>query len=50
MPLLERLRDFLQAQQTVYTHSVHRTAYTAREVASAKHLPPAEVAKTGTPC
>lgn len=46
MPLLERLRDFLQAKQAVYTHSVHRTAYTAREVATAEHLPPAEVAKT----
>ena len=34
MPLLERLHDFLQAKQAVYTHSVHRTAYTAREVAS----------------
>ena len=46
MPLLERLHDFLQAKQAIYTHSVHRTAYTAREVASAEHLPPAEVAKT----
>jgi Ala-tRNA(Pro) deacylase len=46
MPLLERLHDFLQAKQAVYTHSVHRTAYTAREVARAEHLPPAEVAKT----
>jgi len=46
MPLLERLRDFLQAKQAVYTHSIHRTAYTAREVATAEHLPPAEVAKT----
>jgi len=46
MPLLERLEEFLQAKQAEYTHSVHRTAYTAREVASAEHLPPAEVAKT----
>ena len=46
MPLLERLEEFLQAKQAVYTHSIHRTAYTAREVASAEHLPPAEVAKT----
>ena len=46
MPLLERLSEFLQAKQAVYTHSVHRTAYTAREVATAEHLPPAEVAKT----
>jgi Ala-tRNA(Pro) deacylase len=46
MPLLERLSEFLQAKQAVYTHSVHKTAFTAREVASAEHLPPAEVAKT----
>lgn len=46
MPLLERLNEFLQAKQAVYTHSVHKTAFTAREVASAEHLPPAEVAKT----
>jgi Ala-tRNA(Pro) deacylase len=33
MPLLERLRDFLQAHQAGYTHSVHQPALTAREVA-----------------
>lgn len=46
MPLLERLREFLQAKQAVFTHSIHQTAFTAREVASAEHLPPREVAKT----
>ena len=46
MPLLERLSEFLQAKQAVYTHSIHKTAFTAREVASAEHLPPTEVAKT----
>lgn len=46
MPLLERLNEFFQAKQAVYTHSLHKTAYTAREVASAEHLPMAEVAKT----
>ena len=46
MPLLERLREFLQAKKAVYTHSVHPNAFTAREVASAEHLPPWEVAKT----
>lgn len=46
MPLLERLREFLDAKQAVYTHSLHKTAFTAREVASAEHLAPAEVAKT----
>ncbi|MFB3826451.1 MAG: aminoacyl-tRNA deacylase [Bryobacteraceae bacterium] len=29
-----------------YTHTVHQLAYTAREVASAEHVPPQEVAKT----
>jgi len=46
MPLLQRLEEFLQAKQAAYTHSIHRTAYTAREVASAEHLPLTEVAKT----
>jgi Ala-tRNA(Pro) deacylase len=46
MPLLEHLREFLQANQAAYTHSVHQTAFTAREVASAEHLPTREVAKT----
>jgi Ala-tRNA(Pro) deacylase len=46
MPLLGRLREFLQTNQAAYTHSVHPNAFTAREVASAEHLPPREVAKT----
>ena len=46
MPLLERLHEFLQANQADYTHSKHQTAFTAREVASAEHLPAREVAKT----
>lgn len=46
MPLLERLHEFLQANQADYTHSKHQTALTAREVASAEHLPAREVAKT----
>jgi Ala-tRNA(Pro) deacylase len=46
MPLLGRLREFLQANQAAFTHSVHHNAFTAREVASAEHLPPREVAKT----
>jgi Ala-tRNA(Pro) deacylase len=46
MPLNERLREFLQANQAAYTHSVHSTAFTAREAASAEHLPAREVAKT----
>lgn len=46
MPLLERLREFFQANQAAYSHSVHPTAFTAREVATAEHLPTREVAKT----
>ena len=46
MPLLEKLRVFLDGSGAEYTHTVHSIAYTAREVASAEHLPPREVAKT----
>lgn len=46
MPILEKLRDFLEANHASYTHTVHHTAFTAREVASAEHLPAREVAKT----
>jgi Ala-tRNA(Pro) deacylase len=46
MPLLEKLRVFLEENHAEYTHTVHALAYTAREVASAEHLPAREVAKT----
>ena len=46
MPLLEKLRVFLGGNGAEYTHTVHSIAYTAREVASAEHLPAREVAKT----
>jgi Ala-tRNA(Pro) deacylase len=46
MPLLEKLSAFLRAHQAAYTHSIHPAAFTAREVASAEHLPAREVAKT----
>ena len=45
MPLLEKLRVFLEENHAEFTHTVHSLAYTAREVASAEHLPPREVAK-----
>ncbi len=45
MALLERLRVFLDENHAEYTHTVHPLAYTAREVASAEHLPAREVAK-----
>lgn len=45
MAINERLRVFLDQRQVEYTHHTHPLAYTAREVASAEHLPPREVAK-----
>ena len=45
MPLLEKLRLFLDKNQAEYTHTVHSIAYTAREVALAEHLRAREVAK-----
>jgi Ala-tRNA(Pro) deacylase len=45
MALLERLRVFLTENHAEYTHTVHPLAFTAREVASAEHLPAREVAK-----
>jgi Ala-tRNA(Pro) deacylase len=45
MALLERLRVFLDQNHAEYTHTEHPRAYTAREVASAEHLPAREMAK-----
>jgi Ala-tRNA(Pro) deacylase len=45
MPLMEKLRAFLEQNHAEYTHTVHSLAYTAREVAAAEHLPAREVAK-----
>jgi Ala-tRNA(Pro) deacylase len=46
MSILERLHEYFKSHQAEYSHSVHHTALTAREVASAEHLPAREVAKT----
>lgn len=46
MPILSKLREFLDQNHIEYTHTVHPLAYTAREVASAEHVPAREVAKT----
>ena len=46
MALLQRLRVFLDQNHCEYTHTVHPTAYTAREVASSEHVRPREFAKT----
>ncbi len=50
MALLEKLRVFLEENHAEYTHTSHPLAYTAREVASAEHLPNREVAKTVIVC
>jgi Ala-tRNA(Pro) deacylase len=46
MSCLDRVKKFLNDQGVEYSHSSHPLAYTAREVASAEHLPPRDVAKT----
>jgi Ala-tRNA(Pro) deacylase len=46
MPLMQKLRVFLDQNHVGYTHTVHSLAYSAREVAAAEHLPAREVAKT----
>lgn len=46
MPVLTRLREFLDQNNVQYTHTVHSLAYTAREVAAAEHIPARELAKT----
>ena len=45
MPMLQKLLAFLNANQVEFTHHVHPTAYTAREVASVEHLPAGKIAK-----
>ncbi len=46
MPILAKLREFLDQNGVEYTHTIHPLAYTAREVASAEHVPAREIAKT----
>ena len=46
MPILSKLKDFLDSNQIQYTHTTHPLAYTAREVAQAEHIAVREVAKT----
>jgi Ala-tRNA(Pro) deacylase len=45
MPILTKLREFLDQNHVDYTHTEHPLAYTAREVASAERVPAREVAK-----
>jgi hypothetical protein len=44
VPILTKLREFLDQNGVEYTHTTHPLAYTAREVASAEHVPAREVA------
>ncbi|HWB82819.1 MAG TPA: YbaK/EbsC family protein [Bryobacteraceae bacterium] len=46
MAVLEKLRGFLDENRAEYTHTIHSPAFTAREVASAEHMPARTVAKT----
>lgn len=46
MAMLKKLQDLLEQNGVEYRHTVHPTAYTAREVAAAEHIPAREVAKT----
>ncbi len=46
MAALRKLIEFLDQNHIDYTHTEHPLAYTAREVASAEHVPAREVAKT----
>jgi Ala-tRNA(Pro) deacylase len=46
MYLLSRVKEVLDQQEIPYTHQVHRTAYTAQEVAAEEHIPGKEMAKT----
>ncbi len=43
---LARLKEFLDQQQVPYQHQVHRTAYTAQEVAAEEHVPGKMLAKS----
>jgi Ala-tRNA(Pro) deacylase len=45
MPFSIKLQKFLEINQAPFKHTVHPLAYTAREVASAEHLPARDVAK-----
>jgi Ala-tRNA(Pro) deacylase len=45
MPLLERLRMYLDSHHARYSVTSHRAAFTANAMASAEHLPAREVAK-----
>src|SRR6266404_3145788 len=43
--MLSRILEYLDQNKVAYSHHAHPDAYTAREVASAEHVPTHEVAK-----
>jgi Ala-tRNA(Pro) deacylase len=45
MPILAKLKNFLDANHVRYEVRSHRTAFTAQEVAAAEHIPGREMAK-----
>lgn len=45
MPILTKLREFLDAKKVPYEVLSHRQAFTAQEVAQAQHIPGKELAK-----
>jgi Ala-tRNA(Pro) deacylase len=45
MPILKKLKEFLDANRVRYEVRSHRTAYTAQEVAAAEHIPARDMAK-----
>lgn len=45
MPILTKLREFLDQNQVSYEVLAHRQAFTAQEVAEAQHVPGIELAK-----
>jgi Ala-tRNA(Pro) deacylase len=45
MPILRRLREYLDAHKIRYQVLTHSTAYTAQEVAQAQHIPGQQMAK-----
>ncbi len=50
MAILPRLEQFLEHHQIHFTHHIHPTVYTAREVASVEHVPEHRIAKVVVYC
>ena len=50
MTTLNRCLKYLNHHHVPYTHTIHPTAFRAREVASAEHLAPYQIAKTVVFC